>query len=383
MEEIEKIRKEPYKYIPQWMESTLIHVGKPVFEILSLLPASLILPDIPFGNKNIRPQMNALLLSPPSGGKSTIAEKFAKISTFPITFRRITASELISQILINPYFFTIINEDFSQVAEDYDVIKVLEGVTGDERKIEDKTSRRSISKETKGVCLLCGTPSDLSRYLKNLEGGMFFRLIPIMINHTTEQHSDIGKHINDKIGNYEYIEDIHKKEETVIEFYKELGLIQSGKHPTIPAIARYKIPDEIKNSAFMLWDKITREMVDEMEFYWIRELHEFYRFLVSHALLNVHNRTITKFKMKNGENKEVECGEIHIQQEDYKVAINLMKRNIKFKYYLIKATRLNSKIRDAKTLKEIMETDGLNPLVKDILMNISPHSSALLMTKNF
>ena len=43
MEEIEKIRKEPYKYIPQWMESTLIHVGKPVFEILSLLPASLIL----------------------------------------------------------------------------------------------------------------------------------------------------------------------------------------------------------------------------------------------------------------------------------------------------------------------------------------------------
>lgn len=375
---MEEIRKEPYKYICDWAESLLIHVGKQTFEVLSLLPCSLILPDIPYETKYIRPQINAMILSPPSGGKSTIAEKFAKMSMNPLTFRRISATELISQIIINPELFTIINEDFSQVAEDYDVIKVLEGVTGDERKISDKTNRRNIEINTKAVALICGTPSDLTRYIQNLEGGMFFRLVPIMINHSPEQHSEIGKYINSKIGTYDNINLLMKKEENILNYYKELRAIQAGENREIKPIIKYNIPDDIRQSGGYYWDKITTSLVKGMNFYWIRELHEFYRFLVAHAFLNVYNRKITPITM-NG----IEGSEITINKEDYEVALKLMKQNIKFKYCLIKATGLNRHITSAEALKIALDSKGVPSQAKNILKNISPYSSSINSNKDF
>lgn len=379
--EVELVKKNPYKYVGDWMEGVLLHVGKKVFEFASLLPSSHILPDIPFGASTIRAQMNLLVLAGPGSGKSSLCKKFSRLVLNPITFRKITAPELVTQMAALE-MFTIINEDFTQIAEDYDVIKNLEGALGDEKRISDKTMRRKIDIQTQGIGLFCGTPSDLMRYMRNLEGGFFSRLVPILISHTPEQHAEIGKYINTGIGNSNHAEEMTVKEEACIEYYKILRLIQEGKHKDIPPIARYDIQSEIKDKIYTLWETLTRELVTEMDAVWIRELHEAYRTLFAHAFLNIFNRKVETYKLKDKDNVEKTFGILKPTTEDYHIAVRLMKSNITFKYFLIKATALNSRIRSADALRSILNSSKVPEQAKNILINISPFSVQLGFTKN-
>lgn len=365
--ELERLKKNPYTYISNWMEEVLINTGKNVFDILSLVPCSLILPDIPFSSSKIRSQINVLLLASPSSGKSTITKKFAKIAYQPIEFRRITSAKLIQEIL-NSRLFTIINEDFSQIADDYDIIKVLEGVTGEEKRIADKTMQREIDISTQGCALICGTPIDLIRYMHNLEGGLFSRFIPLMITHTAKQHSEIGKFITDKMGDEGYHTNLVMKEDLIVKYYQELSAIQEGKHPNIPAIKKYNIPVEFRDGAYNIWKDITEDIVSKGDTVYFRDLQEFYRVLVAHAFLNVFNRKIDTFK----DDKE-KGGRLHIEKEDYQVALGIMKQSIQFKFYLARAKALNMGIRNADSLRKILN-QNIPEQAKAILLNISPYA---------
>ena len=374
LNELEVVKSNPYKYIPEWMDGVLLHVGKKVFDVAALLPCSHILPDLPFGASTVRAQINMIVLAGPGSGKSTLCKKFMRLVINPITFRKITHPELITQ-MASLGMFTIVNEDFTQISEDYEVIKDLEGALGEEKKISDKTMRRKIEQTTQGIGLFCGTPSDLMRYMKNLEGGFFSRLVPKMISHSADQHSEIGKYINDGIGNVNHAEEMTIKEEAVVQFYKELRIIQEGKNQKIPPVTRYDIPEDIKNKAYTTWDNLTRELVIDIDAYWIRELHEFYRFMIAHSFLNIYNRKFDTFEVDTKEGKK-QYTILKPTQEDFTVALKLMKDNIIFKYFLVKATALNSKIRSVEALKAILNSK-IPEQAKNILLNISPFSAHL------
>ena len=373
-EELEKIKKNPHRYICDWMEGVLLHVGAKVFNYASLLPCSQILPNIPFSGGYIRAQQSMIILAPPSSGKSLLSRQMAKILINPISFRKISAGELRKQMLASE-MFAIVNEDFTQVAEDYDVIKDLEGGLGDEQSVSAHNMRSSQEGKTKGVGFFCGTPSDLVRYMRNLEGGFFSRLNPTYINHTPEQHTEIGLFINTNIGESDKSEESLIKEKAVILFYKELRKIQSGENKDIPPIAFYDLPEDMKKQAHEKWKNLTEGIVNEIDAYWIRELHEFYRFLIAHTFLNSFNRSF-KVKIEVIDGKEIKSSILRPTDADFKKAIDLMENNIKTKYYMLKATMVNGKIKDAEQLRKIMQSN-VDPMVKNILMNINSHSAQL------
>ena len=73
-EEMNIIRKDPYNYICDYIESIYPKIGRKTFEILSLLPVSLVMPDIPSGTKTVRSNLNCIFLGPSGSGKSSIAK---------------------------------------------------------------------------------------------------------------------------------------------------------------------------------------------------------------------------------------------------------------------------------------------------------------------
>ncbi|MEK6879030.1 MAG: hypothetical protein AABY22_05450 [Nanoarchaeota archaeon] len=357
----EEIKKNPYEYINNFMEESLIHVGRKTFSILSLMPCSLILPNIPFTSSSIRSNINLIYIAPSSSGKSTLCSNFENFSYFPLKRRSISASEL-SMKANEMKLLTLIIEDFSQTSEDYETIKVIEGIIGEEQNISKSNMRVEFLEKIKGVGFLCGTPTDLDRYAKSLEGGLLSRCMVIYLYHTPKQHSEIGDFINSKIGEEDHSDRMKEKEQIIINYYKELQLIQEGKHEKIKPIQHYLIDKEFKMKAGNVWKKITEKLIEEMgDKYWIRDLGDFYRILVSSAFLNVFNR-------------EHENGVLKPNEEDFKLALELMKQNMKYKWAIIKSTELNKKIKNYDVLLDYLNSERISPSVKNILMNISPYS---------
>ncbi len=348
----QQCKKNPYKFINSWMESILPHTGGKAFEVISLMPPSLILPDLPYHNKKVRSNINVLLLTPSGGGKSTIARQLGELSYSPLEVESITPAKLESEILANP-LFTLIVGDFARLSRDPVIIKVVEGILGEEKRIQRSTMQKEIDQETDGVGLLCGTPNDLSDYLT---GGLIFRLVPLIIFHNGQEHSDIGKQINMSIGSDGGVDD---KENIIKEYYDELLSIQTGQHPDMNPILGYEIPDDFKDMAFSVWDKYTKEIQKRTKtpLNWFRELHEFFRFLIAHAFLNIHNR-------------KVEDGILYPNEEDYKVAIKLMKRTIKIKFKLINLDSFSRSISSLKELAEVMESETVSSEDKQMLRNL-------------
>ena len=212
------------------------------------------------------------------------------------------------------------------------------------------------------------------KYIKQLEGGLFWRFVPIMINHNAEQNREIGKYINNGVGNRIKSDDSMMKEEIIVDYYKSLADIQSRKNIDIPPIADYEFDEKMKNKILNAWMNGVSENHQKsiQDFKWNRELQEGYRFIVAHAFLNIFNRKVKKFIVEGKE-----YSRLILEDEDYKVGIKMMKKNIEFKTYLIKAIELNRRyIRGVEQLKEIINS-SIPSLAKEILLNISPYSSQL------
>ncbi|MEM3075064.1 MAG: hypothetical protein QW727_03945 [Candidatus Pacearchaeota archaeon] len=365
----EEIKKNPYNFICDWAEECLIYTGRNVFSILSLIPCSLILPDIPSTSGKFRSNINLLLLGNPSSGKSTICSKFEKITYYPYFNREFSSAGIQSDLPSMP-LSSIIIEDFSQILDrpdSYGIIKVLEGILGEEKRVSKVTKKEKINFNAESVALICGTNKDLLRYINELEGGLFWRFVPFMIVHSPEERENIGKYINNGVGDESKSLQANIKEEVIIDYYKFLFNIQGGKNPDIPPIVNYEFNLEWKNKIFKMWKRgIEYEDYKGInDFNWNRELQEGYRFIVAHAFLNILNRNIKRIKIEGKE-----YGILIPNEEDYKIGIGLMKKNIIFKGYIIKAIDINRRIdKKVEQLKEIINSN-IPSLAKEILINI-------------
>lgn len=339
------IKEDPYNFICDYAESLYPHVGRKTFEVLSLMPVSLIAPDLPFGDRHIRSNINALFLAPAGAGKTSIAKLFASFTFFPLEFESITAAGLEESISESPTFSIIVG-DFARMSRSAELVKLIEGILGEEKSIKRKTARKDIDLEVNGVALLCGVASDLAHYIMS---GMVWRVVPIMVGHNFDEHSDIGKHIKDKIGNSQ--ED--NRREIIQNYYLGLLNIQSSDDK----IVGYNISKKFRDEFYKEWEKKTEPLVKSLGLNFFRELQEGFRFLISSAFLNIYNR-------------EVSDGILTPNQEDFDIALKLMLRAITFKDRLIRSQSFAKGIKNAKEFKRIMDSSKIPQQTKDIIRNL-------------
>jgi len=333
----EKIRKNPYKFICNWAESILPHTGKKIFEVLSLMPPSLILPDIPYEGMDIRSNINCLFLATSGAGKTTITEMFKNLTYSPLAVTSITAARLESEIKKYDEF-TLIVGDLARMSRDLNVMKVIEGILGEEKKTSRMTMRSESMEDENAIGLLCGIPSDISVHFSS---GNLFRTFPLVLFHSQKQHSEIGDYINKNIGK-ENIE-IKEKEDSIKKYYMELFKIQKDEHEIKPIIG-YIIPDDFKDKILKKWDTLTRKIHEESNMNFFRELHEYYRILISHAFLNIFNR-------KREDDKLV------VTKEDLDIALTLGAKNINIKKKIIKCDIFAKTMKDLASLRRAIESD--------------------------
>ncbi len=366
MGEEEKIRADPHKYIMDWMEGNLLHVGSKAFEILALQPCSLLLPDIPYGSTGIRSSFNVLFIASPSGGKSSLCKKYSEFAYGPYMQRHFSDAKL-SKDLSDMSLFTLIVEDFSQTGGDSSVIKVIEGAIGDERKIQRRTLGYQIDANTIGVGLLCGTWTDLSKYFQNFKGGLLFRCVLLFLELTKKESEEIADFITSQIGDTAISKDLKAKDKIVKDFYDELKTIQgneSGKDHKIQQVKGYYFTPEMRAEILKSWkytqDFYLKKIYDsqgvKLDFQFNRELHEAYRFLVSSAFLNIHNRKIKDHIL-------------YPNNEDLILAKKLMIGSLRNKMAMIQS-RLFVSNSTASDIKKVLNSN-VDPVIKRILENIN------------
>lgn len=346
----EQIKSKPYEFICEWMEEVLYKTGGRVWEIVSLMPVSLILPDFDYNGEEIRSNISCLLMGNPGSGKSTISKIFSEISYFPLVAGSITPSKLTSKIQTNPNFSLVVG-DFSTMSRDPAILKIIESVIGEEKTLKKSTMNGEIDIDVNGVALLCGTNQDLSSYLT---GGFIFRTVPFIIKHNPKEHTEIGKRIIEDIG----VEKEDGKKKVVKNYYKDLLNIQLTKnHPK--KVIGYSIEEKFKLEAHKCWDNLTKQINSNIKtnFLWFRELQEFFRFLVASAFLNVHNR-------------EVKEGILYPTKEDFDVAIKLMRQSIKLKYDILSMRTFMKGISDLRDFERIINSNTLSEERKEILTNL-------------
>lgn len=342
----DEIKNNPYKFICDYAEALYPKIGRKTFEVLSLLPPSLILPDIPVGSKTIRSNLNAIFLGASGSGKSSVAKLFSKFVINSLEFESITSAGLEGAIVDSGGVFTLIVGDFARMSRDPILLKVLEGILGEEKTIKRRTARKDIDLDVNGISLVCGVNTDLSKYIIS---GFIWRLVPILISHSAEEHAEIGRHIIKTAG----IKKENGEEETIQNYYNELLRIQSSEKRVIG----YELKDEFKDGLYNQWNSMTSKYVTELGLNFFRELWDGMRFLVSHAFLNYFNR-------------EIKDGILIPTKEDYDVALNLMKQSIKFKFRLIRSESFAKGLKDAKDFNMLMRSEKIPEQVKDMIRGL-------------
>ena len=365
-EDFEQCVRNPHQYIMEWAEENVIHVGKKFFKVLALQPCSLLLPNIAFRSTSIRSSFNIMFIAPPSSGKSTICRKYEEIVFNPYSVRSFSSAELTTD-LSKKDFFTVIIEDFSQMCEDYDTIKVLEGALGDEKILNKRTKREQINKKTNGVGLICGTWHDLKKYLGSLKSGMFSRSFLFLLDLTKEQQRDIGRYINEGVGNKKFSAQSMIKEKVIKDYYKNIQYIMMGKHKEIKKVTDFYLDDLLKKEIILTsWEKeigLNKIKSDddshEIDDFFTRELQEGYRFVISSALLNIFNR-------------KCENGILYPNKEDFLLAKELMIENLRNKINLIKSQwYCNKNVKgDREVLKKILNSN-IPRINKKIIYHLS------------
>lgn len=343
------IKLKPYSFICKFAEDISPFTGGKCFEILALVPGSLLIDDLPYMSKTIRSNINVLLLTLSGGNKSSTCSQFAKFTYNPLQTKSITPAELENKVLESPVFSLIV-EDYSTMASDERIQKIVDGILGDEKILDRHTTTKDIRENVNGVGLLCGVPNDINN---KLTSGNIFRTVCIAIMHNNDQHSQIGRHINKGIGENG---DYSLREEVIIDYYKTLQIIQSGELvcDKLFPVKSFNIPDAFKERLVNLWDKLTISFRKNAPYNWFRELHEGYRFLINHAFLNYFNRKIVD-------------GVLYVQEEDCKVAEILMEKTMITKYSILMSEELSGSIRSMKDFEKVMKDPKIPQLTKDFI----------------
>ena len=351
----EEIKNNPYEYICNFVETLYPSTGKEVFEILSLVPVSLIIPDFPYFSKTERTNMNVLFLAYAGSGKSSLCSLFSKFAYFPLEGRSYTPAELENKTLryMNDFgMFSLIIEDYATMSTDERINKIIEGVLGDEKIIDRHTTKKDIREDIEAVGVLAGVPDDLS---ERITSGTLSRVLCILIVHDDEKHSKIGKHISDNLG---ISNGSIEKENIIKNYYDFLYRVQMNKEDKFEKIREFVIPSSIREQIFKSWDIKTKIYRKQVPFNFFRELQDTYRILLSHCFLNYFNRKISDGKM-------------FVTQEDCNIALNLLKRNLETKYYLFISEKMSRSIRSAVQLNVLINRIS-NEKAKNTIKQLLP-----------
>ena len=351
IDRLKDIRINPLKYICDWAEDILPFTGRKIFEVVSLMTSSLLLPDMTIEGQKVKTHISVLLLASPGAGKSSTSKALTYFGINPISIRESSQAKLEDKIEKSP-MFTLIIEDFASMSKDPFMVKVVEGVIGEEKRIQRMTMRKELDLNVEACGLFAGVPSDLANYLTS---GYLFRIIPLIIYHNEEEHSLIGERI--MLG-VKTIDTDGKKMEIIKKYYLELKKIQDGIHD-IQQVKYFDIPEIFRTDAYRIWDNATKKINKNLgvQLNWFRSLHEFLRMMISHAFLNVFNR-------------KVENNTLFIEKSDFDFALRLMKKEIQTKYDVLRMDVFSQSILSMKELKRVMGSEKISPAQKDVLKSL-------------
>lgn len=293
---------------------------------------------------------------------STLVKKFLNLSYYPIRVKGISAKKLMDKIYMRDGMFSLGIDDFSNVLDQpdgYETIKILEGALGDEKTASHENMKYSKVCKTQAVGLICGTWVDLKKYSSYLKGGFLSRMSLLFISITNKQREEIADFINDGVGKTSKSTESRMKEEVIKSYYKILFDIQAKNNKQIGQIQGYYFDPNYKSMALATWKKITKEYANDINGDFKREFHDFYRYLVSHAFLNVFKR-------------KVENGVIYPIKEDYEFALKLMEETLKNKIALIQSSIFVKQIESPAKLLKVLNSP-LKEDVKNIIINLSPY----------
>lgn len=318
---LEQLPKElllrPYKYIRDYYEKIYPFMGSKVFSVLSLVPVSLLLPKIPRGIKTIKSKINILILSNPGTAKSSIGVEFEKITFDPLPFEAITDARLFYELREKDRVSLIVT-DIARIFSDPIMVKQLENILGDEAVISRNTMRNKaddLKKDIDAVAYLSGTPENINNHV--IRDGILARVSPLVVFHSQREHEFILDYVNDEMGDSD-IENVN----FIPQYYKELLKIQLNQNPMIHPVTGYIISKEIKDEMSKFIKPLVNPTFIKFGVHAVRELEEAYRFMVSHAFLNIFNR-------------RMDGGKIVITEEDMKIAQFLIRREIATKHKII------------------------------------------------
>jgi len=329
-----KIIKDPYSYIVSWAEDRYPYTGGRVFSYSSLLPISLFLPHIIHKGKLVRPQISVLVLAPSGCAKTDMTNDIKKICYKPYNFTHNTGAR-IERDFKTMDVATIIINDLSRILKDKEMIKVLESLI-EEGQIERKTANYTYDKEGIKCCAyMSGVPQDLTSYITS---GLIFRVIPIYISHDLNEQEEIGKDIIQNL-EVEGVDGTSLK--NIIDYYRTLYGIMSGKSTKYKPVVKIKISEEQRIKIYKNWVRMLEKLEIENNTNWFRELYDGIRMACSLGLLNYFNRK--KYKSENGVILELEDSDINIAS---KLMVNEI--NVKFKIIMLEA--IKKKLMVAKEL---------------------------------
>ena len=347
LESIDKdIVRNPYSSIIQWSEQRLKFVGKKTFPVLALMPVSLIAPDMPYQDKSIRSNIHTLILGGSGSSKSTlVSETFGEITYNPLSFNDISKAELVEE-------FYGMGDDISALCPDIDMIfknpalmKILEGITGEEKNISSRNMRRDRTFKVNAIFLGAGLPTSMTRYASY---GMLRRVNPIVVTHTTEEKDEINKYVRDSM----FSASKNISVESIKKFYMKLWNIQKGKDNEFKKIEGYIVEDEFKEGIYQKHRDMSGIFSDDK--YLITELHSGFRYMCNHAMLNMFSR-------------KTENNKIVIAREDYIVGINLLDLEMRMKYKIFKAYKIVNASSDVLGLyNSIINDDTMDITFKSI-----------------
>ena len=196
---------------------------------------------------------------------------------------------------------------------------------------------------------------------------MFSRSFLFLLDLTKEQQRDIGRYINEGVGNKKFSEQSMIKEKVIKDYYKNIQYIMMGKHKEIKKVTDFYLDDLLKKEIILTsWEKeigLNKIKSDddshEIDDFFTRELQEGYRFVISSALLNIFNR-------------KCENGILYPNKEDFLLAKELMIENLRNKINLIKSQwYCNKNVKgDREVLKKILNSN-IPRINKKIIYHLS------------
>jgi len=322
LKEISKdIVKKPYGSIIQWAEQRLKLVGSKTFPVIALMPISLISPDMPYQDRKIRSNINTLVLSPSGSAKSSLTEAFGEITYSPLSFNDITKAKFIEKIA-GRTDISFYCGDIYTVFRDPKLMKILEGILGEEKKLSSENMRMEINQDINAVFLGAGLPSSLTTYASM---GMLRRLTPIVMFHSKEEKDNINLHVTRGMFDTspKIVHSIQIK-----DFYQKIYNIQKGNDNEFEPVEGYIVDEKFKDGIYERHKELSSPFKNEQ--YLVTELQSGFRYMCNHAMLNLFNRKI--------ENKGFER-RIAIEEDDFEIAKNLMEMEMRMKFFIYTCNR--------------------------------------------